>query len=78
MPIYKEGLIMSSKKKKIQNAELENQRIIDSYDYLSNAASSQDCTGLIPSAPVSDSELESYEAIYKFQPPEIPSDNDTK
>ncbi len=69
---------MSSKKKKIQNAELENQRIIDSYDYLSNAASSQDCTGLIPSAPVSDSELESYEAIYKFQPPEIPSDNDTK
>lgn len=78
MPIYKEGLIMSSKKKKIQNAELENQRIIDSYDYLSNAASSQDCTGLIPSAPVSDSELESYEAVYKFQPPEIPSDNDTK
>jgi len=31
----------------------KNQEIIDEFDYLSNAASSQDCTGLIPSAPVS-------------------------
>ena len=37
----------------------ENQRIIDSYDYLSNAASTQDCTGLIPSAPLNEEELES-------------------
>ena len=29
---------------------LTNQELIDSYDYLSGAASSQDCTGLIPSA----------------------------
>lgn len=29
----------------------KNQEIIDAYDYLSNAASSQDLTGLIPSAP---------------------------
>lgn len=28
---------------------LTNQELIDSYDYLSGAASSQDCTGLIPS-----------------------------
>ena len=27
---------------------LTNQELIDSYDYLSGAASSQDCTGLIP------------------------------
>ena len=32
---------------------LTNQELIDSYDYLSGAASSQDCTGLIPSAPLS-------------------------
>ena len=39
--------------------EKENQKLIDSYDYLSNAASTHDCTGLIPSAPVSEAELES-------------------
>ena len=26
--------------------EKENQKLIDSYDYLSNAASTHDCTGL--------------------------------
>lgn len=50
----------------------ENQRIIDSYDYLANAASASDCTGLIPSAPASDAELASYEAIYHYQPPAVP------
>ena len=44
--------------------EKENQKLIDSYDYLSNAASTHDCTGLIPSAPVSEEELESYEDVY--------------
>ena len=39
---------------------LTNQELIDSYDYLSGAASSQDCTGLIPSAPLSEAELDSY------------------
>ena len=29
-----------------------DQEIIDSYDYLSNAAFAHDCTGLIPSGPV--------------------------
>lgn len=46
-----------------------NQEIIDSYDYLSNAASSQDCTGLIPSGPASEAELQSYEDLYHFLPP---------
>lgn len=48
----------------------ENQRIIDAYDYLSNAASSQDLTGLIPSAPASTAELESYADVYQFLPPD--------
>lgn len=47
----------------------KNQKIIDSYDYLANAASTQDCTGLIPSAPTSKAELESYEQVYNFEPP---------
>ena len=51
---------------------LTNQELIDSYDYLSVAASSQDCTGLIPSAPLNDAELDSYEELYPFLPP-VPS-----
>ena len=33
------------------------------------ACSTMDCTGLIPSAPASSSELESYEELYHFLPP---------
>lgn len=47
----------------------KNSDIIDDFDYLSNAASSKDCTGLIPANPVSDAELESYEDLYHFLPP---------
>ncbi len=39
------------------------------YDYLTNAASAGDCTGLIPSLPQSEAELESYNATYQFLPP---------
>lgn len=59
---------MSTEKKKNQKKK-SNQEIIDSYDYLSNAASAQDCTGLIPSAPESKEELEAYEELYHFLPP---------
>lgn len=52
-------------------ASTENKKIIDAYDYLGNAASTQDCTGLIPSNPVSESELQSYEDLYKYQPPVV-------
>ena len=49
--------------------EKHNKDIIDSYDYLSNAASRQEMTGLIPSEPVSAEELESYEDLFHFLPP---------
>lgn len=54
-----------------ENLNKENERIIDSYDYLANAASTQDCTGLIPAIPESDEELESYKDIYHFEPPKV-------
>ncbi len=57
--------------KRPENAGITNRDIIDSYDYLGNAASTMECTGLIPSGPVSEAELESYEAIYRFRPPVI-------
>lgn len=59
------------KEKKSTDKRKTNQEIIDSYDYLSNAASSQDCTGLIPSEPTSEAERESYEDVYHYLPPAI-------
>lgn len=53
----------------------ENKKIIEDYDYLSNAASMQDCTGLIPSEPTSTAELESYEDLYHFLPPHAKAAN---
>lgn len=53
----------------------DNQEIIDSYDFMSNAASTQDCTGLIPAGPVDEEELESYETVYHYQPPKIRKKN---
>ena len=63
---------MATKKK----TDSENHRIIDSYDYLGPAASSMDCTGLIPSGPKSRAELDAYEELYPFTPPETPSRSD--
>lgn len=53
------------------NSSPSNQEIIDSYDFLSNSASAQDCTGLIPSAPVNEDALTSYETVYHYLPPQI-------
>ncbi|MDD3217820.1 MAG: hypothetical protein PHC41_03270 [Lachnospiraceae bacterium] len=44
----------------------KNQQIIDSYDYLANAASANDCTGLIPAGESTESQLADYQEIYKF------------
>lgn len=49
--------------------EKTNRQIIDEYDYLGNSCSIHDCTGLIPSAPVTNEEIESYEDLYHFLPP---------
>lgn len=53
----------------------ENQKLIDNYDYLSNAASSTDCTGLIPFLPANKAQLESYNELYQYQTPAAVSKN---
>ena len=68
---------MEKRKTKKELAE-ENQKVIDSYDYLSNAVSTMDCTGLIPSAPINAAELESYEEVYHYLPPEVNSGDEKK
>ena len=57
------------------NSPRTNDEIIDAYDYLSNAASMQDMTGLIPSEPVSADELKSYEELFHFLPPNSDVEN---
>lgn len=54
-----------------------NRQLIDDYDYLSNAASAMDCTGLIPSLPVSQDELDSYEELYHYLPRPAVSKSET-
>ena len=46
--------------------DTKNQEIIDAYDYMGNASSAMDCTGLIPANPPDDYARESYEEIYHF------------
>ena len=50
----------------------QNKKIVDSYDYLGNSASTQDCTGLIPSIPRDEAELKAYEEIYHYRPKAAP------
>lgn len=49
--------------------EKSNREIIDAYDYLSHAASTTECTGLIPTPADSEEQRESYEAVYPYKTP---------
>lgn len=49
----------------------DNQKLIDSTDYLVNSASTQDCTGLIPSGLQNEEEREFYEEVYHYLPPKV-------
>ena len=53
----------------MKNRKTDPKELIDDYDYLANAASAMDFTGLIPSLPQSDAEIESYNDICQFLPP---------
>ena len=58
---------------KKQNKKPSNQKTIDDFDYLANAASAMDYTGLIPSLPQNRAELESYNDICRIHP-EVPEE----
>lgn len=47
------------------------------YDYLGNSASANDQTGLIPSEPQNDDEIESYQDVFPFAPPLLKKDKDS-
>lgn len=54
----------------------KNEEIIDSYDYLTNAASSMDCTGLMPTPAYTPEQRESYDAIYHFKATPLNDEHD--
>ena len=47
------------------------------YDYLGKSASANDQTGLIPSGPQNDGEIESYQDVFPFAPPLLKKDKDS-
>lgn len=49
--------------------EKDQTKLTDNFDYLSNAASTTDCTGLIPSLPQNKDELDSYNDIVQYMSP---------
>lgn len=57
-------------KSEIKKIDEENEKIIDRYDYLANAASTQDNTGLIPANPYPEA-MEAYEEVFHYEPPKI-------
>lgn len=61
----------------MKNKDSNPKDSIDKYlsDEYINAASTTDCTGLIPSNPTSKAEVDSYKEVYNFQVP-IAEDQD--
>ena len=57
-------------KSEIKKIDEENTKTIDRYDYLANAASVQENTGLIPANPYPEA-MEVYEDVFHFEPPKI-------
>ena len=53
----------------MKDRKKDSKELIDDYDYLTNAASAMDFTGLMPSLPQNDAEIESYNDIFQFLPP---------
>lgn len=68
---------MKSKNKTNKNTikayENANKNLDRCLDQMANAYSTYDCTGLIPSKPETEAELESYKEVYNY----LPTDADT-
>ena len=57
--------------KESKNHADASQGLDKDFDYLTNACSACDCTGLIPANPMREGALESYQEVYAYQPPRI-------
>ncbi len=60
-----------------QEKQAEIQREYEKFD-LGNASSAHECTGLIPTPPQTDEEMESYMAIFDYRAPDAVSEEEEK
>jgi hypothetical protein len=60
-------------KNTIKAYENANKNLERCLDQMANAYSTYDCTGLIPSKPETEAELDSYKEVYNY----LPTDADT-
>ena len=44
---------------------------VEDYDYLANSATGMDCTGLMKRTPSDEAEVESYQRVYRYLPPNL-------
>lgn len=72
-PEFAHAISVIRKEMELTMTKRKHSVLFDDYDYLGNSASVTDCTGLIPSAPQNHDELESYEDLYHYRPPQIKS-----
>lgn len=54
--------------------EILRDTTIEDYDYLANSATGMDCTGLMYRAPMNEDEMESYQEVYQYLPPNVKID----
>lgn len=62
----KTEVVRSEMKKEDETKESMSLR---EYDFLTNAASTMDCTGLMYRVPEDDAERENYQSVYPYEPP---------
>ena len=65
--------INKTNKNTIKAYENANKNLERCLDQMANAYSTYDCTGLIPSKPENEAQLESYKEVYNY----LPTDADT-
>lgn len=60
---------MNEKEEILANAKMDN------YDYLANSAAGMDCTGLMNRTPEDEAEMENYQQVYQYLPPNVKVDS---
>ena len=68
--------MLSEKEGRLQNGETKRDRMCcwkqtEDYDYLANSATGMDCTGLMHRTPSNENEMESYQEVYQYLPPNV-------
>ena len=77
-PKKKEGYRMAKRKETecaVGNRQDEEEILktyqTEDYDYLANSATGMDCTGLMHRTPSNENEMESYQEVYQYLPPNV-------